>query len=210
METSGIRFRRRWSPRKTVILLALAALLTLGFGGPALGAADGGHGEGDHGGGAKGWVATDTYRVMNFGVLAIALFFLLRKPVSKALNARIEGIKEELADLEGRKQKAEKELADYERKLSSLDQEAQKIVAEYERQGEEARKRILAEAEQAADKLQQQAQRNIAFEYKQAKARLQAEVLDEALSKAEALIRSSVTGDDQERLVDEYLEKVVA
>jgi hypothetical protein len=110
METSGIRFRRRWSPRKTVILLALAALLTLGFGGPALGAADGGHGEGDHGGGAKGWVATDTYRVMNFGVLAIALFFLLRKPVSKALNARIEGIKEELADLEGRKQKAEKEL----------------------------------------------------------------------------------------------------
>jgi F-type H+-transporting ATPase subunit b len=39
---------------------------------------------------------------------------------------------------------------------------------------------------------------------------LQAEVLDEALSKAEALIRSSVTGDDQERLVDEYLEKVVA
>lgn len=210
METSGIRFRCRWAHRKTVILLALAVLLTLGFGGPALGATDGGHGEGDHGGAAKGWVATDTYRVMNFGVLAIALFFLLRKPVSKALNARIEGIKEELADLENRKQKAEKELAEYEQKLSSMDQEAQKIIAEYERQGEEARKRILAEAEQAADKLQQQAQRNIAFEYKQAKARLQEEVLDEALSKAEALIRSSMTGEDQERLVDEYLEKVVA
>ena len=37
----------------------------------------GGHGEGGPGG--KGWVSTDTYRVMNFGVLAIALFFLLAK-----------------------------------------------------------------------------------------------------------------------------------
>ncbi|MFP4306018.1 MAG: hypothetical protein ACLFRG_02595 [Desulfococcaceae bacterium] len=155
-------------------------------------------------------MATDTYRVMNFGVLAIALFFLLRKPVGKALNARIEGIKDELADLENRKKQAEVELAEYERKLAALDDEAGKIIAEYERQGQEARKRILAEAEQSAEKLQQQAQRNIAFEYKKAKARLQEEVLEEALGKAEALIRSSMTGDDQDRLVDEYLEKVVA
>ena len=47
---------------------------------------------------AKGWVATDTYRVMNFSVLFIALFFLLKKPVSNALNARINGIKEQLED----------------------------------------------------------------------------------------------------------------
>ncbi|MDP3283103.1 MAG: hypothetical protein Q8M56_01575, partial [Desulfobacterales bacterium] len=38
-------------------------------------------GEGGHGEGVpKGWVATDTYRVMNFVVLAAGLFFLLRKP----------------------------------------------------------------------------------------------------------------------------------
>ncbi|MGD9185289.1 MAG: hypothetical protein PVJ13_08180, partial [Desulfobacterales bacterium] len=30
---------------------------------------------------AKGWQATDTYKVMNFAVLALALVFLLRKPV---------------------------------------------------------------------------------------------------------------------------------
>lgn len=210
METAGARSRRVWMRRRTVILVALAVVLTIGLCGPALCATDGGHGEGEHGGGAKGWVATDTYRVMNFGVLAIALFFLLKKPVGKALNARIDGIKEELEELENRKRTAESQLADYEKKLATLDQEAQKIVAEYERQGEEARKRILAEAEQASDKLQQQAQRNIEFEYRQAKANLQAEVLDEALSKAEALIRSGMTGDDQERLVDEYLEKVVA
>jgi len=41
--------------------------------------------------GSKGWVATDTYKVMNFAVLAIGLFLLLRKPVSQALNDRIKG-----------------------------------------------------------------------------------------------------------------------
>lgn len=211
MEKPGVNLRRFGMRRTPAILLTLAVVLMLGLAGPVLAATGGGHGEGGHGEAApKGWVATDTYRVMNFGVLAVALFFLLRKPVSKALNARIEGIKDELADLESRKEQAEKELADYERKLATLDGEAEKIISEYERQGEEARKRILSEAEEAAEKLQQQAQRNIAFEYQQAKARLQEEVLEEALGKAEALIRSSVTGDDQERLVDEYLEKVVA
>ena len=52
------------------------------------------HGEAaaeSHGGGSH-WQATDTYKVMNFAVLAIGLFFLLKKPVSQALNARIDGI----------------------------------------------------------------------------------------------------------------------
>ena len=59
------------------------------------------HGEGSHGSAAvKGWADTDTYRVFNFAVLAIALFMVLRKPASNALNGRIERIKEQLSDLE--------------------------------------------------------------------------------------------------------------
>ena len=75
--------------------LALAALLF--FGGTVVFASSGG-GHGDAG--AKGWVATDTYRVMNFAVLAIGLFLVLKKPVSQALGGRIQGIKEQLEELE--------------------------------------------------------------------------------------------------------------
>ena len=83
-------------------------------------------------------------------------------------------------------------------------------MAEYVRQGEEAKIRILKEAEAAADKLKVQAQKNIESEIQRAKTRLQAEILDKALSKAEALIKEKVNADDQEKLVDEYLAKVVA
>jgi F-type H+-transporting ATPase subunit b len=95
---------------------------------------------------SKGWLATDTYKVMNFGVLAIGLFFLMRKPVSQALNSRISGIKEQLSELEEKKKAAEKQLAEYTEKFSSLEQETEKLIEDYIRQGNAAKARIIDEA----------------------------------------------------------------
>ena len=43
-----------------------------------------------------------------------------------------------------------------------------------------------------------------------AKANLRGEVQEKALQKAEAMIQEKINSEDQERLVDDYLEKVVA
>ena len=160
--------------------------------------------------GESHWLATDTYKTMNFAVLAIGLFFLLKKPISQALNARIQGIKEQLEDLESQKQAAEAELAKYNEKLATLEGEAETIVAEYVRQGEDAKARILAEAEKTAEKLEEQAKKNIENEFNKAKENIQAEIIDKALEKAEEMIKSKISDDDQNSLVDEYLDKVVA
>jgi F-type H+-transporting ATPase subunit b len=173
---------------------------------------EGGHAQASgesHGGGIH-WQKTDGYRVFNFAILAIGLFLLLRKPMSQALRNRIKGIRSELESLENRKAEVEKQLADYNAKLSELDKESEQIVADYIRQGEEAKVRILKEAQSAADKLKEQAQKNIAYEFEQAKLTLQAEIVGKALAKAETLIRDQISDKDQNRLVDEYLEKVVA
>ena len=164
----------------------------------------------ESGGESKGWMATDTYKVMNFSVLAIGLFFLLRKPTSQALNSRIKGIKDQLDELETKKKTAEKQLGEYNKKFSRLEQEAQKLIEDYIRQGYEAKARIIEEAKQAAEKLEEQAQRNIEHEFKRAKVKLQEEILDKALVKTEEIIKNKITDQDQEKLVDEYLEKVVA
>jgi F-type H+-transporting ATPase subunit b len=161
-------------------------------------------------GGTKGWVSTDTFRVMNFTVLAVALFFVLRKPLSQALSSRIKGIKEQLDELEAQKAEAEKKLAEYNQKLAQLEKEAEKIVDDYVRQGNEAKARILKEAEASAEKLQVQARRNIEHEFAQAKLELQKEIFEKSLVKAEEIIRSKFSGEDQDRIVDDYLKKVVA
>jgi F-type H+-transporting ATPase subunit b len=158
----------------------------------------------------KGWIATDTYRVMNFTVLVIALFFLLRKPVSQALDSRIRGIKDQLSELEAKKKDAEKELAKYTERLSHLEQEAEKLIEEYIRQGNEAKARIIDEAKKTVEKLEEQARRNIEHEFKQAKIKLQQDILEKALVNAETLIKNNITIQDQDKLVDEYLDKVVA
>ena len=160
--------------------------------------------------GAKGWTSTDWFRVMNFTVLAIVLVFLLRKPLSQALGARIKGIKDQLEDLEARKAEAEKQLAEYSEKLSRLEKESDKIVEDYIKQGNEAKARILKEAQSAADKLQSQARRNIEHEFKQAKLKLQQEIFETSLAKAEEILKGKISGEDQDRLVDEYLRKVEA
>jgi F-type H+-transporting ATPase subunit b len=187
---------------KVVLLIALVLL----FFGTAFAFAAGG-GEGD---GHQKWVATDTYRIMNFTVLVVGLFFLLRKPVSKALNSRIKGIKEQLEDLEAKKAAAEGELAKYVEKLAKLEGEAESIIEDYIKQGNEAKSRILKEAESAAGKLEEQAKKNIEHEFEQAKIRLKDDVLEKAMARAEEIIKTKISTDDQERLVDEYLNKVVA
>lgn len=211
MNFPGIRCKCHSGSTKTKIryskLIFIATLMFMLFSAAFVFASASGGEEGElH----QKWVAVDTYRIMNFTVLVVGLFFLLRKPVSKALNGRIIGIKEQLEDLEAKKTEAERELAKYEEKLAKLEAEADGIIEEYIRQGNEAKVRILKEAEAAAEKLEEQAKKNIEHEFEQAKIRLKEDVLEKAMAKAEEIIKEKISTDDQERLVDEYLNKVVA
>jgi F-type H+-transporting ATPase subunit b len=202
MKKSGSNRLQR-ALRSCSMIACIALLLSVVSISTALGASGG-----DHGG--TGWMSTDTFRVMNFAVLAIALVFLLRKPLSQALGSRIKGIKEQLEDLEARKAEAEQKLAEYNDKLAQLESEAEGIVEEYIRQGKEAKARILKEAESTAEKLETQARRNIEYEFEQAKKSLQEEIFESSLKKAEEIIKDKFSGNDQDRIVDEYLKKVVA
>jgi F-type H+-transporting ATPase subunit b len=202
----GIPGFRRWPGHqnaRVIIAAVVVVLLSLSMGiGNAL-ASSGGEA------GAKGWVATDTYRVMNFVVLLVALIFILRKPISQALSSRIKNIREQLERLEIQKAEAEKQLAQYNEKLSELEGEAEKIIEGYIKQGNEAKAKILKEAEETAEKLQVQARRNIEHEFDKARQELQREIVEKSLLKAEETLKKAITAQDQDELVDEYLNKVV-
>jgi len=171
--------------------------------------ASGGTG-GEHADPVSVWHDIDSYKVLNFGILAIALFFLAKKPVKDFFTSRVKDIENELADLEQKKEEAEKKIGEFEARLKDLDGESKTIVDSYIKQGEEAKKRILAEAEAEATKLEDMAKRNIELEFKTAKAELKKEITEKAIAEAEKLIQDSISSEDQDRLVSEYLEKVVA
>ena len=196
----------RFMKKNYKTMVPVISSLLFVFAGIALASSGGEHGAAE----PKGWVITDTYKVMNFIVLAGALFYIARKPVVEFFSSRVKGIQEELAELEQKKTDAQKCLAEYADKMENLNKESQRIVEEYTKQGEAAKKRILAEAESQAAKLEETAKRNIEQEFKAAKLKLQKEIAEKALNQAEALVKESISTEDQDRLVDEYLEKVVA
>jgi F-type H+-transporting ATPase subunit b len=194
--------------KKARYLISLLVVVSVLFAvGSVWASSEGGHGGGHGDSGAK--VKDLLMRCMNFGVLAGALFFLLRKPVAQGLRSRREGIKDQLDDLERRKREAEGQLSATKEKLKRLDQEAQKIIAEYVAQGEAIKAKILEEAKGAAEKLQEQAKKNIEHEFRKTKEQLKAEMAEQAVAMAEDLIKKNVNDGDQKRIIDEYLTKVV-
>jgi F-type H+-transporting ATPase subunit b len=202
MGSRGFERRSGYQSACVIIVAVVLVCLTMGIG--TVLAASGSES------GTKGWIATDTYRVMNFVVLLVALIFILRKPISQALSSRIKSIREQLASLEAQKAEAEKQLAQYNEKLSQLEKEAEQIVKGYIEQGNEAKAKILKEAQETAEKLQVQARRNIEHEFDKARQELQREVVEKSLVKAEETLKKAITAQDQDKLVDEYLDKVVA
>jgi len=161
------------------------------------------------GGHTNHWLQVDTWKVLNFGILAVVGFFLLKKPVAEFFSSRRKSIEDEINELEQKKSDAEQQLAEYQTKFKNLDQESKKIVENYIKQGEEARTRIIAEAEAQAEKLEDMAKHTIEQEFKSAKVKLQLEIAKKAMEKAEEVVKASISSDDQDRLVDQYLKKVV-
>ncbi|WP_035240349.1 F0F1 ATP synthase subunit B [Desulfobacter vibrioformis] len=184
-----------------------ATVVALVAGATVVWASGGGHGEAAY---HNAWHDVDTWKVLNFVILALGCFFIAKKPVAQFFSSRTKGIEEELTDLEQKKADAEKKLAEYEARFRNLEQESEKIVEDYIKQGEDAKKRILAEAEAQAEKLEDMAKRNIEQEFKAAKVLLKQEVVELAMEQAEAFVKKSITTQDQNRLVDEYLKKVEA
>jgi F-type H+-transporting ATPase subunit b len=192
----NFKFRKRH-----LKLSCMAAVLVTGVYNIAWASAEGGvH---------NSWLAIDTWKVLNFGILAVAGFFIARKPVAKFFSSRTRDIEEELNQLEQKKAEAQKKLAEYEARFKNIDQESKQIVEDYIKQGEEAKQRILIEAGAQADKLEDMAKRNIQQEFKAAKAKLQQEIVEKAMEQAEAVIKKSISSEDQDNLVDQYLKKVV-
>jgi F-type H+-transporting ATPase subunit b len=75
-----------------------ALLLLLSLSGIALAAGGGGHGEVHN-----NWLTIDTWKTLNFAVLAIALFLIVRKPAANFFSSRTQGIKDEIRVLEEKK-----------------------------------------------------------------------------------------------------------
>jgi F-type H+-transporting ATPase subunit b len=193
--------KSRW----LVPLLTGAAWMVLA--GVALAAEAGG----EHGGITPEKVRDLIFRTMNFVVFAGILIFLLTKklPVKNFFAERSAEIAQSLQALEDKKAGASQALEEAEARLAEVAVEREKIIQQFMEEGQVEKAKIIQKAEMVAARIKEMAALSIAQETKKAAQELKVEVATTATQLAEELIKKKMTPTDQQRLVDEYLEKVV-
>ena len=149
------------------------------------------------------------YRWINFALLVIILVVVLRKvPIKEYFASRIEGIRKEQEDLKTQREAAERKARDLEIKLKAFEGERKEILAQYRADGLAEKERILTEARDRAKQILEQAEVTIRYEIQTAKEKLKEEVVALAAQRAEEIIEREMTDRDQDRLVNEFIERL--
>jgi F-type H+-transporting ATPase subunit b len=165
--------------------------------------------EGAHGAGAHGNPIVDMIaRLLNFAILAGTLAYFLKSPLARHLADRGTQIRSDLVKAADMRASAAAQLATIERKMAALPGELDALRTQggEEAAAEETRIRRAADAERA--RLREQARREIDSQLKLAERQLVARTADLAVVIAAKRVKSTITAEDQARLVDQYLSRL--
>jgi F-type H+-transporting ATPase subunit b len=165
-------------------------------------------GEG-HGADRSGDIRDLIIRTVNFVLMVIILIWALKKADIKGLlSKRIEDIRQKLETLRNEKDEAEKSYHDIEAKLKVFEKERIEILDQYKKEGEAEKTRIIAEANLRVQQIIDQAEATIEQEMQSARDKLKQEVAGLAAQTAEEIIAREINDQDQDRLVQDFIEKV--
>ncbi len=191
--------------RKNIIigLSSLAAVLL--FFGISFASGGGGHGDGHD----SGRIADLIYRAINFALLIIILFFVLRKTTIKDFfSNRREEIKKSFEELNRTKESAEKRYQELDRKLKDFEAHKKEIIEQYQAEGEREKVKIIEEAEKKARQILEQAELTIQNDIQAAGDQLKKEALNNAARQAQKILEKELKESDQDHLVDEFINSI--
>jgi F-type H+-transporting ATPase subunit b len=167
---------------------------------------------GEHASGEHGAPALDGGRLaaqfFNFAALIAILYFAGRKPVSKALLARHEQLKSELAAAAEVRAAAQARLEKQEKRLAALEHEIADIISGVKQEAEAEKARMIAAAEERARRIREEATFMIDQQVKEAEVQLRREAARAAVDAAERVVRANFGAGDQQRLVDSFVADV--
>jgi F-type H+-transporting ATPase subunit b len=144
----------------------------------------------------------------NFIILAGGLWWFLKDPFAAYLRDRHAAIRKDLVDAAQLKSSATADLAEIDRKLAALPGEIEALRRRGTEEIAAEEQRIAAQAASERDRLLDQTRREIDLQLRLAKRELTAHATNLAVHVAGERLKQTMTPDDQQRLVDRYLDQV--
>jgi F-type H+-transporting ATPase subunit b len=148
------------------------------------------------------------FKVINFVILAGALAYLLRKPLSTFFTSRSESIRKSLG--EGRKalEASQAQLQAVERKLQGLEEEIARFKADSAAEMEAERERLRQAAAVEAERILEFARAQIDSATRAAKLELKSYAARQAVDLAEQTIRQRLDEAGRAELVERFLRQL--
>ncbi|WP_246050166.1 F0F1 ATP synthase subunit B [Aquibacillus sediminis] len=150
---------------------------------------------------------------IGFALLSfLILLALLKKfawgPMLDKMEERENHIANEIDVAEKNRTEAEKASREAAEQLKQTRQEAQAIIEEAKRAGQDQEKEIIEAANQAAERIKQSAREDIEQEKESAIKALQDQVATLSVQIASKVIEKEISAQDQEKLISEYIKEV--
>ncbi|HKQ04290.1 MAG TPA: F0F1 ATP synthase subunit B [Blastocatellia bacterium] len=156
------------------------------------------------------WWRQPWWRPINLLIFLIFLIYLLVKKlrVGQVFDNRAATIVKELEQARRDKEEAQRRLAEVEARFARLDEEVAGIRAEAEREAAREAERIRQSATADAEKVRLTAQREIDGAMKAARTELRAFVAEQSVALAETMIRRDIRPEDNQRLLNRYMDEL--
>ncbi len=185
--------------KKALVLFLLLLVLSVGT---AFASAEGAEG----GGSWSPWMLL--WRVINTAALIAVLVYFLKKPMANFFSERRAQIQKDLEDAKEQRDRAERTIAEYEKKIGEMGRELDKMRDELRKAADVESEKVVANADRMAATMVESAKLAADQEVRKAKMILKNEAVGLAVELAESLIREKINEDDRKRIVEEYLVKV--
>ena len=148
------------------------------------------------------------WTIICFIVVLVVLKRYAFGPIQQMIDTRRESIQQAIAEADNAREEARNLLEEHRKLIGQAKSEAEDILSEARRLAEAQRERVKQETEEDRQRRLEETRRQIDQATAQALGQIRDEVGKLSLLAAEKITRKSLTGADQQRLIDEALAEI--
>ena len=148
------------------------------------------------------------FKIANFLLLVGILVKYGTKPFKNFLVNRHDKVKEKIDEADKLLAEAEGLKSEYAAKLAKLDQEIEAFKAKVTEETKKETEKLLEEARAFSAKIEEQARLTYEQEKREISGKIKEEIARLALEKAEKLVTEKVNKSDNDRMIEEFIEKL--
>jgi F-type H+-transporting ATPase subunit b len=143
---------------------------------------------------------------VNFLILAALIIKYARRPIANFLDNQKRAVATSISHLESQKQAAQEKLAEYQRQLTASQERLEEIQKRIVAEGEERKAQLIADAENDSRIMLDVTQLRIDHMLRETHSRIISELVDAAAQMALTQLPGLVTAEDQERMINMWLQ----